>query len=114
MWFTDRDSVIGRIAPNGMITESSAGLPAGSAPDSIATGADGNLWFTDEGTTKAVGEVGSGVPAPVVHAPTVNGSGEQGSPQVCQGAEWSPWKQKPRSRDPHGCFRPGGRLEVCA
>ena len=32
-------------------------MNAGSEPIGIAAGADGNLWFTDPGTTKAVGRI---------------------------------------------------------
>ena len=42
-------------APIGSVAEYNAGLNAGSAPFRIAAGADGNLWFTDQGTTKAIG-----------------------------------------------------------
>lgn len=34
-----------------------AGLLPGSKPTSITTGADGNIWFGDDGTTKAVGRI---------------------------------------------------------
>ena len=34
--------------PAGQITNFSAGLNAGSLPNSIAPGPDGNLWFTDQ------------------------------------------------------------------
>ena len=49
---------IGRIAPSGTITEFSTGLQGSneSAPISIAPGADGNLWFADEGSTQAIGQ----------------------------------------------------------
>lgn len=43
--------------PAGAITEFSAGLNSASAPSAIAPGADGNLWFTDEGTTPAIGRI---------------------------------------------------------
>jgi hypothetical protein len=35
----------------------SAGLNAGSEPTWIATGSDGAVWFTDEGTTTAIGRI---------------------------------------------------------
>ena len=41
----------------GAISEFSAGLNAGSYPDAIASGADGSLWFTDSGATKAIGRI---------------------------------------------------------
>ena len=44
-------------ATTGAITEFSAGLNKGSAPSAIAAGPDGNLWFTDEGKTGAIGRI---------------------------------------------------------
>ncbi len=35
----------------------SSGLETGAQPLSIATGSDGNLWFTDAGTSKALGRI---------------------------------------------------------
>jgi streptogramin lyase len=61
-WFTDGredesgHSFIGRVTPAGGIAEfplttgSGADLPMHSAPLDIALGADGNMWFTDQGT----------------------------------------------------------------
>jgi streptogramin lyase len=43
--------------PLGSITEFTAGLNAGSSLNVIATGPDGNLWFTDQGSTKAIGRI---------------------------------------------------------
>jgi virginiamycin B lyase len=95
MWFTDRGTTkaIGRIAPNGMITEFSSGLNTGSAPYGIAPGADGNVWFTDLGVggVAAVGRADDGAPAASVLAPSVTGSGQQGTQHVCQGDRWNNW-----------------------
>jgi len=44
-------------APVGAITEFSAGLEPGASPRAIAPGPDGNLWFVDQGVTKAIGRV---------------------------------------------------------
>lgn len=64
MWFTEEHS-LGRITSSGEISEitTSNGLKSGSAPVDITLGSDGNLWFTDNGTTKAIGRV---TPAGVV------------------------------------------------
>ena len=43
--------------PLGQVSEFSTGLPAGTYPEWIAAGPDGNLWFTDEGTTRAIGRI---------------------------------------------------------
>jgi streptogramin lyase len=44
-------------APLGQVTQFTAGLNAGSQPHDIASGSDGNLWFTDQGTTPAIGRI---------------------------------------------------------
>lgn len=53
--------VVGSLAaatPLGALTEFSAGLNPGSVPFRIASGADENLWFSDQGTiTKAIGRI---------------------------------------------------------
>jgi streptogramin lyase len=54
-WFTSLGAAnkatgaIGRITPQGAITEYQTGLNAGSVPAGIATGPDGNIWFVDLG-----------------------------------------------------------------
>ena len=42
--------------PFGEITEFSSGFSPGAIPGSLTPGADGNLWFTDRGTT-AMGQI---------------------------------------------------------
>ncbi len=44
-------------APFALITEYSTGLNTGSAPADITASPNGSLWFTDQGTTKAIGEI---------------------------------------------------------
>ena len=44
-------------APLAQVSEFSTGLNAGGSPAGIAPGPDGNLWFTDRGTTKAIGRI---------------------------------------------------------
>jgi streptogramin lyase len=57
MWFTDGGTpAIGRIAPNGTVTEFTTGLPSGAQPYSIVAGADGNMWFSDHRGV-AIGEI---------------------------------------------------------
>jgi len=46
MWFTERSADrIARIASSGFVTEFS-GIAAGSSPNNITQGSDGNFWFT--------------------------------------------------------------------
>ncbi len=102
LWFTDQGSgmggseMIGRIAPSGAITEFAA--PAGSkpggsffVPSGIAPGADGNLWFADEGATPAIGQFGVGAPAASVRAPSVIGSLQEQTQQTCGDDSWANW-----------------------
>ena len=42
---------------SGQITEFSSGLNASSEPIGIASGPDGNLWFTDPASTTAIGRI---------------------------------------------------------
>lgn len=60
LWFTvstpnvEGKAIIGRVTPMGNITEypvpsGGEGLPVVSEPVGIALGADGNMWFTDDG-----------------------------------------------------------------
>ncbi|MBV9148635.1 MAG: hypothetical protein JO024_02130 [Candidatus Eremiobacteraeota bacterium] len=56
VWFVESDpqhSQVGRVTPNGTITEFAAGITPHSIPSGIAAGADGNLWFTE-----GVGKIG--------------------------------------------------------
>jgi virginiamycin B lyase len=57
VWFTENSSVtngvgvesdaIGRITPSGIITEFTAGITPNAVLGAIATGPDGDLWFTE-------------------------------------------------------------------
>jgi streptogramin lyase len=71
LWFTDDGytpaygayTSIGRITPQGNITEFSDGLTAHSFPVAITAGPDGNLWFTEpcagpcDQSTSAIGRI---------------------------------------------------------
>ena len=53
LWFTEYDANrIGRITPTGVVTEFSAGISEGSAPNGITAGPDGNLWFTESDASR--------------------------------------------------------------
>ena len=54
-WFADNAGAIGEITANGRVSEHA--LPAGSAPVGIGAGQDGNMWFTDEGTSPSIGRI---------------------------------------------------------
>ena len=59
LWFTLRggDGAIGRITPQGVITEYTAGLTPGGAPTDIVEGRDGNLWFTLSADPGGIGRI---------------------------------------------------------
>jgi hypothetical protein len=59
VWFTDNGATpaIGRITPQGVITEYSIGLSPGASPWDIARGDDGTLWFTDHSAGGAIGRI---------------------------------------------------------
>src|ERR1700748_2809154 len=58
LWFTDqgRRPAIGRVTPNGRITEFRRGL-AGGEPFEIAAGPGGDMWFTQQGRHPAIGRI---------------------------------------------------------
>jgi streptogramin lyase len=100
VWFTDAGPTrrIGQIVPcspapgcTPTITESADGLSAGTEPWGIAPGADGNMWFTDKGTPRAIGRIGTGAPAALQSSPAIAGGGLVGATQTCAGATWSTW-----------------------
>lgn len=97
IWFADgggSTGAIGRLAPCGHCTpkveEFTVGLPPKSAPESIATGADGNLWFTDEAT----GAIGRVVPCAAPCTPSIEefplGPGRQPF-DIATGADGKLW-----------------------
>jgi hypothetical protein len=68
-----------------------AGLEAGSEPAFVVPASDGKLWFTDEGSTAAVGQVRAGAPAAFKAAPSVTGARRVGSPLSCRAGRWATW-----------------------
>lgn len=57
MWFTDAGTpAVGRIAPDGTVTEFTSGLMQGAHPYSIVAGGNGNMWFSDDRGV-AIGQV---------------------------------------------------------
>ena len=86
LWYVDSAAnLIGRITPEGSITEFSTGLTALSAPSSITKGPDGALWFTEAdagqiGRITTAGDItefssgiaGSSLPKDIVTGPDGN------------------------------------------
>jgi virginiamycin B lyase len=55
LWYVDSAAdLIGRITPEGSITEFTEGLSYGAAPTGITKGPDGAMWFTES----AAGKIG--------------------------------------------------------
>jgi streptogramin lyase len=61
LWFGEATSAgkaeIGRITPAGKIKQIKKGFLPGAQIHALATGAKGTIWFSDTGTTKALGKV---------------------------------------------------------
>jgi streptogramin lyase len=75
LWYVDPAAdVIGRITPEGSITEFTDGLSTGAQPTSIVKGSDGKLWFTEH----AAGRIGKITTAGVIteFSSGLSGSGE--------------------------------------
>ena len=87
MWFTETSgNRIGRVTTAGVFTEFSAGITAGSSPNAIAPGPDGNLWFS-EASGNRIARIGSGVDV-LVRAPAVYGAGRVGERALCDEGAW--------------------------
>jgi streptogramin lyase len=109
LWFIDESFIqgtgeidaIGRVTPTGSITEYNGGssgvpsVPASWGGLGLAPGADGNLWFADAeiffGESNAMARFGLGAPPALVRAPSVIGSGQVSTRQVCGNDLWNSW-----------------------
>ena len=98
MWFTDSGGLggppaIGEITLSGVITESSTSSDD-FGPAGLATGSDGDLWFSGANDASSAGEIAKlpvGAPPASAAPPVVTGSDQEGSAQSCDGAVWSDW-----------------------
>jgi virginiamycin B lyase len=106
VWFTDQGTTpkaLGRITPSGPTwTVTIYPLNPGSIPNGLRTGPDSNIWFTDTGATKAIGRFDVGAPTALISPPVVDGSGQQGSQQICDGARWADWAGQQPSLNAYG------------
>ena len=96
-------------APVGALTE--FGVGAGHVPFRIVSGADGAVWFTDQGTVKAIGRITTGgafsyVPLPAGSFPRrgneVEARSEEGDALDCDKGKWSRWAGDKPSRTRFG------------
>jgi len=102
-------------APAGTITEYSAGLNAGSQPEQIAPGPDGNLWFIDGSSTiPAIGRI---TPAGAVTEFSAGLSSSEDDPNdLAPGPDGNLWFTDEATTGaigrvtPSGTFRVGGLI----
>ena len=88
LWYVDSAAdLIGRITPEGSITEFSNGLSTGAAPTGIAKGPDGALWFTESGT----GKIGRITTAGAITEFSGNLSGSSQPTDIVKGADGNLW-----------------------
>src|SRR3712207_8929964 len=60
IWFVNKSpAVVGKITPEGVITEYTDGLTTLSEPSAITLGPDGNLWFTETRSEEHTSELQS-------------------------------------------------------
>lgn len=86
MWFTERQAgKIGRIAPDGTITE--INLPGGALPAGIVAGPDGNVWFTEYGTGM-IGDINPSTRKLIGEYPVGTGSAPEGITVGSDGNLW--------------------------
>jgi len=82
LWFTESPKAIGRITPQGQITEFPLDSPG--TPSAIVSGADGNLWFTE-----VPGGIGRITPSGQASYFSLPGAGEPGG--IAPGPDGNLW-----------------------
>ena len=88
IWFVNRSpAVIGKITPEGVITEYTDGLTLLSEPSAITAGPDGNLWFTETAT----GRIGRITTAGVITEFTSGLSGSGEPTDIVAGSDGALW-----------------------
>jgi streptogramin lyase len=105
LWYVDSAAnLIGRITPEGSITEFSDGLSGGAAPTGITKGPDGAMWFTES----AAGKIGRITTAGVI---TEFSSGISGSSQptdIAKGPDGNLWFTMGAANGSIGKITPAG------
>lgn len=114
IWFTDtRNHAIGRLMPDGRITEFTFGLLPGSQPWAITAGPSSTIWFTDtacsDGGQCAIGVI-STITARITEFPS-SGTRRFGYPQaIAPGADGNVWFSDVSSRLAIGRITPAGQV----
>jgi streptogramin lyase len=88
LWYVDPvANVIGRITPEGSITEFTDGLSDGAEPMAIAKGPDGKLWFTEQ----KAGKIGRVTTAGVITEFSSGISGSSEPADIAAGPDGNLW-----------------------
>lgn len=88
LWYVDSAAnLVGRIAPEGSITEFTDGLSDAAGPTGIAKGPDGALWFTES----AAGKIGRITTAGVITEFSSNISGSSEPTDIVKGPDGNLW-----------------------
>jgi streptogramin lyase len=88
IWYVDPvANVVGRITPEGSITEFTDGLSDGAEPTAIAKGPDGKLWFTEQ----AAGKIGRITTAGVITEFSSGISGSSEPADIAAGPDGNLW-----------------------
>jgi streptogramin lyase len=112
-------SVVGRMTPDGTLTEFSAGIPAGGAIRDLVAGPDGNLWFTfDPGFSRsgapshrhsAIGRI---TPAGVVTMFSAGLSKKSYPGEIIAGSDGNLWFTESTGSSAVGRVTPQGSITV--
>lgn len=118
LWFVDRNQfipkppapqAIGRITPEGEITEFSQGISGGRLVD-ISAGPDGNIWFTDAGTFGASPAIGRITPSGVITMFTAGLLSGTKPRRIIAGADGNLWFSATGSSSGIGKVTPAGSI----
>ena len=100
LWYVDPlANVVGRITPEGSITEFPGGRSDGAEPTAIAKGPDGKLWFTEQ----AAGKIGRITTAGVITEFSSGLSGSSEPADIVAGPDGNLWFTM--AADPGGIAR---------
>jgi len=107
LWYVDSAAdLIGRITPDGSITEFTDGLSAGAGPTGITKGPDGALWFTES----SAGKIGRITTAGVITEFSNNISGSSQPTDIVKGPDGNLWFTMGGSNGSIGRITPSGSV----
>jgi virginiamycin B lyase len=104
IWFTTEGAAaIGKVTGS-TITEYSAGLNVGAIPRGLVEGPEGDMWFTDQGTTPAIGRI---TPSGTITEYTTGLPAGSVPTQITVGADGKLWFTDDGSTHAIGTVAPG-------